>query len=431
MQQQRELIRQAKYERFEENRRFEEMTDIAERLGYPINTTISYEMHGGAAYCTTDTKHRPFHDQTKLAKLEGKFKFVGDQAFEYERLSHEHDEALMVDSFGSAKLEGNVLIKFSKVPDAVARGETTINGYRRDLLRSFVRVYYLTEDGLDCRLFSLDGAHGEAIGAIGGMIGIDTSAQSEAVLADYSLLQAPGDPREFVEALTSAVIETYDQKVYESTRQKTYAGSSYTNEQNAMNAVTDHGHLVSEHMQALEDIAARVCDSADFEKQTESQRQRTAAAIKLASSGHLVASTSDTNVSTEVASNDYGRECATSMGMNQTAQNMENKWTQGQCRVCFRETRVGSCHVCASCAAADDRGVDLLELRERNLRRIEQMKRRAVDVPSRSAERYASRKPSSSLEEIYGKHARRRKRIVFGGTVEEIYDAQTNELLAA
>ena len=183
-----EAIRERDYERFEANRRFEEMTDLAERLGYPIDTTIHYEMREGAAYCQSDTVERPFHSQTLQAMLSGKARFTGDQTFEATRLRLEHDEALLVDAFGRGELDGNVLIKFSKVPDAVVSGETSINGYRRDLLRSFVRVYHRSGTEIECRLFTLDGNSRSGLERVSKLLMIDTLRASEEVLADHTVL---------------------------------------------------------------------------------------------------------------------------------------------------------------------------------------------------------------------------------------------------
>lgn len=428
-----ERIRQSNYERYRANQRFEEMTDIAERLGYPINTTIRYEMQGGVAYCRSDTKDRPFHEQTALAKYEGRTKFVGSQAFEYTRLSHEHDEALLLDRFGSGQLSGNVLIKFSKVPDAVAGGVTDISGYRRDLLRSFVRIYYLTPDGVDCNLFTLDKNSPRGMAAAGELLGIDTTGQSEDVLAAHSLLTVPGLPEEFVEDLTAATIAAYDQEVYGETGQRTYAGSAYTDKKNAMEVISDHSKFITEHTGAIEAIMGQIVDSGHREDLLERQRQLTAAAIKLADGGTVVGSSSDASVSAEVATNDYGRECATTSGMNQ-AQTMENKWTNGQCRACFKETQVGSCHVCAACAAADDRGIDLLKLREKNLRRREKLQRLTPANADRIHTKNTLNQPVQQRKDIirkqYGEYAIVTTQVVIGGTKQMVRDRRTNQLLS-
>ncbi|MEO5499528.1 MAG: hypothetical protein ABIR46_03445 [Candidatus Saccharimonadales bacterium] len=417
------------YERFETNKRFEEVTDIAERLGCPIVVTIGYEMHEGSAYCTTDTKARPFHDQTELAKLDGKFKFTGSQAFEYTRLSHEHDEALMVDQLGRGELDGNVLIKYSKIPDAVVSGTTDIKGYRRDLLRHFVRIYYRTEVGVDCKLFTLDKNSQQGTEYAGLVLGLDTSQPSEDLLADCNVLNIPDDPADYVDRLQTMTIGAYDKGVFEESGKITHAGSDYNDQYDAMNVISSELPLVDQHMKAIADIMQTARGEHDIEVLLESARQRTAAAIKISSLGEVVSSANDASVSTEMANNEYGRDCATTTGMNQTQQNMENKWSQGECQVCFVKTSVGSCNVCAKCSAADDRGIDLLKLRDQNLRRLQ--KAQSAQSIKTPGPRQVQPRKTHDITSLYGKDAVRRQRIVVGGIVEEVRDRRTGDLIAA
>jgi len=422
-----QINRQRDYERFEANRRFEEMTDVAERIGYPIVTTIEYEMQDGAAYCKTDTKHRPFHEQTALAKLEGEFKFSGNQAFECTRLSHEHNEALLVDEFGEGKLGGNILIKYSKVPDAVVRGETDINGYRRDLLRHFVRIYYRTETGAGCLLFTLDKNNALGTQYAGQVLDLDTSLPSEDLLGEYNLMDVAGDPEDFAQGLMAMAIGAYDKGVYEETGLITHAGSNYIDKPDAMKAISTQTSLVDQHMKAVGDIMQLGLGASKREELLETTRQKTAAAIKLASEGYAISSSNDSAVAGEVASNDYRRECPTGNGMNQT-QTMENIWTNGECQVCFAKTKVGSCMVCARCAAADDRGEDLLKLRERNLRR-----RQAKRAIAEKSTKQPNKEPKPTKQELirkrYGEYAEVRNVRTFGGAREEVIHKYTKEQL--
>jgi hypothetical protein len=402
------------HERFEANRRFEEMTDIAERLGYRIDTTIRYGVRSGAAYALTDTVDRPFHNQTFQAWQRGQQLFSGDQAFEVERLRLEHEEALMVDALGRGEMNGNVLIKLSKVPDAVVENTTSIKGYRRDLQRSFVRIYFTDADGINCRLFSLDHNHGHGMKQVGELIGIAADRPSEAVLADHALLHVPHDTEQFVEALVARTIETYDAAIYERSGSRTHAGSTFTDQVNAMQAVSVQPRLLTEHMDAISAImnSGRLDD--DREARLESQRERMAAAVKLASQGYSIASSASADVASEVSSGNYGRECATATGMNQTqTANMENVWQHGECQVCFARTSVGSCMVCANCAAADDRGEDLLKLRERNLR-IKQMQSAAVATFQRPGQKRTASK-TTDIGDRYGQYVQIRKVITIGG----------------
>lgn len=425
-----EQRQQRGYERFEENRRFEEKTDIAERLGYPIDVTIHYALRDGAVFALSDTVERPFHSQTLQAQLAGEYKFNGDQAFERIRLSHEHNEALMVDKLATGELAGNVLIKFSKVPDAVVENRTSIKGYRRDLLRSFVRIYYRTEAGVSCRLFTLDHNVSTGIHRVGTLIDIDTMQPSEVVLGNHALIDVPDDPEHFVNDLTERVITEYDAAVCEESGQRTHAGSLYADHLSAMRSIDEHPHLLAQHFDSIGSIIE--------ETERERAREQIAAAIKLASEGYSITSSSDAAVAAEVARGNYGGECATATttGMNQAGQvkNMENVWSHGECQVCFAKTSVGSCRVCRSCSAADDSGVDLLKLRERNLRRrakIQQATQIAVErTDTKNTLTRSSKQKTDTLTARYGAHAMVSSEVVIGGAKQVVRDRRTKELLS-
>ena len=418
-----ELVREQAHRNYEENLRFEEMTDIAERLGYPIDTTIHYEMIDGAAYCTSDTVARPFHNQTLLALQRGESLFTGDQAFEVERLRLEHQEALLVDSFGRGEIEGDIIVKFSKVPDAVVEGRTSIKGYRRDLLRSFVRLYYKTDgDSVACRLFTLDGNSRAGMNAISGPVGIDVTRASEAVLAERGIVSAHGmNVDDFVDEFVGYIRGAYDTARYAETGERSYAGSVFTDKHNAMNEVTNQTRLVAQHMAAI----AEIVQLGRGEDALELERQKAAAAIRLASQGISVESIGGADVAAEVQSGTYGRECATAQaGMNQAQElhAVENVWRRGECQVCFAKTMVGSCAVCAVCAAADDRGEDLLRLREQNMRRRAQKQAVAKRALLTAYDRQPSQRHRMQPQQKQHNKAQARTTIVIGGTRVEYYD---------
>jgi len=428
--------RQQDYERFEANRRFEEMTDIAERLGYPIDTTIHYEMRDGVAYALSDTVNRPFHNQTWTALQRGKSEFLGDQFFQQERLRLEHEEALFVDSFGRDELDGNVLIKYSKIPDVVVRGETSIDGYRRDLMRSFVRIYYKTEAGIDCRLFTLDGNNDAAVKRVGELLNINTTMQSEKVLAAQSLMNVSGGTEEFVNELIERTKLVYDEAHLRDTGRRTYAGSVYVDRQNAMEEIAKQSRLFEQHMNGISDIMHQARYGVSIENLLKDARRRTAAAIMLASRGIAVESSGDSRVTSEVANGNYELDCPTANnGMNEArAESMANEWKQGECLVCFAKTMVGSCSVCAGCEAADNAGVDLLKLRERNLKRRTREQKLAQNMIDRTYSKstfdQSAIRKRDIIREQYGSHAVLRQEVGIGHAKKVVRDRRNNEVLA-
>lgn len=400
---------------YETNRRFEAMTDIAERIGYAIDTTISYELRGDHVYALTDTKDRPFYQQTAEALRQG-HQFNDDQAFERTRLSHEHDEAMMVDQLARGELGGNIMIKLSKVPDAVVRGDTSISGYRRDLLRSFVRIYYAEEGRVDCRLFSLDGNNRSGMEAVGQLLGISvTDRSSEAILADQHVVNVPAhEAGVFIDGLTSATKRVYDQAIYTETGRRTHSGSLLVSDRDALSLVASQHHIIDEHLRSLDAIAA-MGRSRNAEL-VELERRRAAAAIVLLLRGVAVLSSSDGVVSSEVQIGNYERDCATATnGMNQS-QYLNQEWKFGSCRVCLRDMLVGGCSVCAACAAADNRGESLQRRHERAVALRRKIAENVLSLDQRvslSGNKLLTKQQMAELK--YGKKARVDFRLQIGG----------------
>jgi|JI10StandDraft_1071094.scaffolds.fasta_scaffold32012_2 ribosomal protein S27AE len=334
----RQRIEASRERDFEMNRRFEEMTDLAERIGFPIETNIYYDLRGESLYARTDTKSRAFIEQTFQAREEARYMFTGDQAFEQTRRASEHQEAIDVERLAKGELSGNVMVKVSKVPDAIVDGRTSIKGYKRDTLRTFVRMYHRDGGTVRCKLFSID--HNNQIGLqrVGKLVGIKlTGRSSEDILADSSLFDVE-DPEAFVEELTEQSIQSYDQAIHEQTGELTRGGSRFVSELDAQSAVESQPHLLSEHFAAISAIVGLGLNESAREDLFEIERQNTAAAISLAVRGYFVGSTGDAAVAAEVAQGNYTRECPTGSenAMQQGESDLTKDWIREvqQCPKC-------------------------------------------------------------------------------------------------
>lgn len=428
-------VRSRSLERFLENQRFEEKTDLSERLGYHISTSIDYEMIGGSAYALTDAKHRPFHEQTLAAYETGRWKFTGNNAFEAERLRLENEEALLVDAFGRGELPGNILIKFSKVPDAVVDGTASVNGYRRDLMRSFVRIYYMTgEKTLSCQIFSLDGNSATGLKNIEPLIGMRLhGTESEKALGQHTLLDWRSDDLSAqIELLKEEIIFRYDEGVLADTGQKTYAGSSFNDRANALQIIEKHPDLFDEHWRAVSGVQTRILSESDREDFLEEIRRKTAAAIKLRESGSSVDSIGDASVATEAESGEYGRECATS-GMSQAELSEIGKEINMTCPFCGLSTKGDPCAVileCDKCHARIEygrvasKGIGRAAARQALKPKTTQSFGAAIEknTPIKGVE--ASRE-LSAIKHLFGEYAILRSRVAFGNSVTDVIDRRT------
>lgn len=465
MQSTRETIQQRNYERYEANRRFEEITDLAERIGYAIDTPISYELIDGHLHALTDTCSRPFYEQTLEARDKGRDAFTGNKAFEYTRLCHEHDEAQFIDAFARGEVEADIVTKLSRVPDAVVAGTTDIAGYRADLLRSFVRLYYREDNVVHCRLLSLDGNSQTGLEKVGELIDIEVGAHgSEDLLGCTGLLQADDEPAAYANRLAEHIKATYELTVFEETGQITYAGSQYENKADAHSLVAGFGAIVDTHMHGLQTIEVSGLDDDQQKILRSFLRKQSAAAVGLGLKGHpeselaetlrddlarqlekqrgtttLSYGGSDSAIDREVQSGNYDQGCPTAgstaeqMGMQQGKQ---SEWQLGQCRTCLRDTKVGPCSVCIDCEAADNRGEDLLQIHRRALaKQAAQQREYTTEYQmyknAKKSDRVVSQ-PSklAIIHQRYGEHAELRQQIGVGTAYTIIYDRRSGDVIA-
>ncbi len=424
------------YERYEKNKRFEEISDIAERIGYAVDTTITYELRGDSLFAMTDTQDRPFHTQTEQAKREGEYKFQGTEAFEYTRLCHEHDEALFIDAFARGEVDADIVMKLSRVPDSVAHGTTAIKGYRRDLLRSFVRIYYKDEEVVKCRLFTLDGNNQSGLERVGDLVGIEVRGKSsEDILASTGLKHVE-EAKEHVALLGDYLKTVYDTAVLETTGQVTSAGSRFMDKRDAHSLVASKHNLVEQHMHAIAKIQL-LAQADTMEAYLEAERRRVAAAIKLSLEGADISSSDAAAVSAEIATNNYGRECATSTnGMNQTESDLMKDWVKRveACPLC------GEKNVLAQKAGEVISGIDCgCQLNvctgEKTIGKKKIAQKNAKNtIVNKNARKYHTSEKIPPRKEIltrqFGKYATLRTRTVVGDAIREVVHKYTGDVIA-
>ena len=414
-----------------EKLRFEEATDIAERLSYAIDIEIDYQLRGEHLYALSDRSDRPFIQQTAEALRRGTYEYQGVNSFQAERLQHEHDEAIMADVFARGDIPENVFMKLSLVPDAVANGEATLNGYRRDILRSFVRMYYREGDRVTCRIISLDQKNEAGIKAVSELLGISVEGRSsEDILGDHSTIWKE-NPREYVDSMANIIKFSYDQAVYESTGERTHAGSKLPNALSAHDHVARNSSLLEEHTRSVQSLLHKNVPEEVRRDLLESVRKNTAAAISLVLRGEGVRSINDSAVSVEVAQNNYEGECPTKNGMNQAAStNPEKTFMSRNCPLCGKQnvlTTAEGERLIGDCGCWKDVCTGEQYVSTRKSAKDEKTSG-TIEVLTQGV---LSRK-RSNLElarMVYGPQAQLKTRPVLGGAVTEVIDRETGEIL--
>lgn len=425
-------------EKFEENQRFQERTDIAERIGYPIRTLIPYELYGGGLYARTDTEYVRFSERTYRAMREAPYLFTGDQAFEVTRRQHEHEEALQVEAFARGELDGNVFVKVSKVPDAIVADETSIKGYKRDTLRTFVRVYSRVGDGdLECRLFSLDYNDQDGLRAVEGILEMDlTSRSSEDILADHVLFKTEGVPSEFSEKLIDDITHGYDDAIFARTGEVRHAGSLFDNSVDAQRAVDQQTYFMAKHYKAVDAIVGMALNPAAKNDLLGKERERTAAAIALALGGRRIESISEHDISAEVATGKYDGDCAlpTENAMQQGESELFDNWKKrvDKCPMCDKKNVIaekigevikGNCGCNLNVCTGEYWKTQTIS---------QQRKRKLSQAAIAASQNHKRRRNTQNTipRKLRNPHYKRISKYVLGGKVDQVIDTRTQQVVS-
>lgn len=426
------------YEKFEANRRFQERTDIAERIGYPIRTLIPYELYGGGLYARTDTEYVRFSERTYRAMREAPYLFTGDQAFEVTRRQHEHEEALQVEAFARGELDGNVFVKVSKVPDAIVADETSIKGYKRDTLRTFVRVYSRDGDGdLECRLFSLDYNDQDGLRAVEGILRMDlTSRSSEDILADHMLFQTDGVPSEFSEKLIDDITHGYDDAIFARTGEVRHAGSLFDNSVDAQRAVDQQTYFMTKHYKAIDAIVGMALNPSAKNDLLGKERERTAAAIALVLGGRRIESISELDISAEVATGKYDGDCAlpTENAMQQGESELFDNWKKrvDKCPMCDKKNVIaekigevikGNCGCNLNVCTGEYWKTQTIS---------QQRKRKLSQAAIAASQNHTRRRNTQNTipRKLRNPHYKRISKYVLGDKVDQVIDTRTQQVVS-
>ncbi|MBL8160306.1 hypothetical protein JNJ66_07680 [Candidatus Saccharibacteria bacterium] len=295
---------------YENYLRFEEMTDISERLSLPVETTIDFKLdEDGYVYSSLGDRFvTVIENGYKAAQAEAAIH--PENAFQAERARLETEEMLMVEQLARGELDGNGLMVVSPLPDAVRDGSTSLGGYNRERMRAMVRLYHVEGTTVHSTTISLDQSDYEGLQAVAAAFGgrIPDGQTSEQVLAQRFVFTATPEEAEWLPGL---VRESYDAVLTKRLGGQWFAGSRFANKSDALSYVQGHTDLGDQHMQAISRVMATVRDVSQRNRQLEGLRQRLAAAIDARLHGKTVTSLQDEAVAEQQASGDYSGDCPT------------------------------------------------------------------------------------------------------------------------
>jgi len=368
--------------------RIGEITDIAERLLAPMESSFIYEPGPDGKLCYFGQPiESVFVDGVRDAAVMAQANPALE--FEYRRRCLELREYYDMEVFAKDVSEhGDVMVTISRIPEEVVSG-ASVDAYSRDRMKTMVRIYEHTASGLRATSLSLDRSDAEGLRAVARLCGEDIPDEqsSEALLARrLYMTRVAAD-----ESPATTIRRAYDAVLKRRYGGTWYAGRQDDETSNAFTFVRAQPELVDRHMNEIAWIRAIVCSDVQRERLLEDARYTMAAALSAVMSGEMVTCDADIDAAGSHAREEgvsFSRDCLTVVATAQQSIDSlfgHERYTDGVCRVCLvptvqgdEETKIGPCRVCRKCEAADTRGESLTAIHDRARYRDTQLRRQEL-----------------------------------------------------
>jgi hypothetical protein len=240
-------------------------------------------------------------------------------------------------------------------------------------------------------------------------------------------------------------------KRYDESLQMQYGGQWYAGRQDSdvtstMERINRYPGLIKKHVNEVWKLRQRLGDSFRFTKEYEQATFNFLAAIDQAHrTGRVVTRLATAGAGAVAAGTTFAKsDCPTGV----TAQNAEQALALqgvgervrhlhfGTCVACQSSGMVGECNVCMSCEDADNRGVDLMEVRRQALARMavkETINKQNIkkEMSSDKSSLKSLKNMRQFIDELYGHDAKIVSRKVVGDEIMQVVHAGSGKVLHA
>ena len=378
-------LREREFPNYRESLFVDESTWVAENLEAHLEKPLRYTYRGGELWSEQDQALGPI-----FARSVEHYRQLSEQNpslhFQYLRALAEYHEYEHMKAMAAGDAPDTHVV-ISPLPRQLSGQTRGVLGYQPQRGLGFIRVIGREVDGsISMLTHSFDRSDDPAvIEAMYARLNQTVDWSYDVLEQPVSLDLASSGARE---RLKRDLIEAGDAALTVRHGGQWFAGRSDADRREAIQFVMAQRDLLNAHVDALIHVGP-TSDQAnnlryDF---AAAMRRRFEGVTDFASvgsaAGEMAAAGADA-----AARGEQANGCGLTVTVNSEQQlqragyQSRTEWTFGECRVCLRSGLVGGCTVCADCEAADNRGVDLLEVQARAL----QARRKAADDSTRRSQ---------------------------------------------
>jgi hypothetical protein len=423
--------REAEYEAYHEwleSLRRDEVTDAAERVRAPQQTTMEFILTPDGLVNDLGQSLRPIIEDG-IIHAERMALTNPDWRVELERRRIELEEYDIMETLAAEGPGAGALVSRWMIPDSVRNGNSSLPGYNRERLKMFNRYAIPTESGLIIAYQSLDGSNYEGVRAMDEALGFELpeDAGSEDIARNRRFVPIVSS----LEWLMDNQRAAYDDSLAEQLGGEWYAGRPPIDVREVTEYVNTQTDLVDAHMDIVHKIFALTKDRDERMRMLEPHRYNLAAAIdtRLHNPDAEVTSLQEAGDAARSAGMDFDGDCPTGTTALEQAGQLgfaAKKW--GSCPHCRAYVEFDPCDPeCYECGATKHHG-PTRKIGARAVAQVQKAKnpakqRYATNVRTMAGN--AGRRRTAEAQMVKGRAIRYESRLVVGGTKEVLVDAVT------
>jgi hypothetical protein len=413
------------YHEWLESLQRDEITDAAERVRAPQQTTIEFFLTADGLVNDLGQALRPIIEGG-VAHAERMALTNPDWLVELERRRIELEEYDLMETLAVQGPEAGIMLTRWLIPDAVRSGQSTLPGYNRERLKMFNRYAAPTADGLIIGYQSLDGSHYGAVRAMDESLGYDLpeGMGSEDIARQRRMIPVRA---ESLDTLMDQQRDVYDQELTYLYGGEWYAGRPPISVKEVTRFIATQTDLVSEHMAIVHKIFNVTRDRDERMRLLEPHRYNFAAALDARLHGKPIESLAAAGEAARESGLDYDGDCPP--GVSATSQLEQVGFKRGACPHCRSLVEYDPCNPeCSACGATSKHGptrkIGNQALKQTTTRRAKAANQRQSKTPIRR-NRQANR-PDKQFEASTAL-VRREQRLTIGGTKEVLVHLRTGQ----
>lgn len=358
------------YHSWELQRRYDEITDVAERVRAPIAPKQEFMLTAEGLVSERGETLRPVIVKG-LAEAQRMALTNPDWRVEVIRRTIDLQEYDELETLAMQGEGSGALVSYWLIPDEIRSGANTgLPGYNRERLKMFTRIAVPTAKGVAIKYHSYDGSYLPGVQSMDEAIGFtfDPNRTSEQIAGERRRIPVPVD----IDALDEVLRQAYDGALARDFGGEWDGGRPPLAVKDIIAFICGQEKLLDEHMGEVVKVFAQTANPHKRNTLMEPHRYNLAAAIDDLLHGKEVTSAAEAGEAARDEGRNLDGDCPTGddtaqselekLGFKTAKTERSRVWAAGECRTCLQDKAIDitGCNMCLDCENAHNVGGNAL-----------------------------------------------------------------------